>query len=210
MTGSRPSAGACRDQAMGSTIRLIAGLGNPGSRYAKTRHNAGFWFVDELARQHAGSWRSEARFFGAQCQLSSSQGAVRLLKPETFMNASGRSVGALARYFNLEPDQILVAHDEIDLPCGVVRLKRGGGHGGHNGLRDIIAQLGDKGFARLRIGVGHPGHSDQVTDYVLRRAGSKEQELLDASVQRATEFFDDIVSGKLDAAMNALHRQTPC
>lgn len=195
---------------MDSAIRLIAGLGNPGSRYAKTRHNAGFWFVDELARLQGGSWRSETRFFASTCELRTTRGLLRLLKPNTFMNESGRSVGAIARYFNLEPEQILIAHDEIDLSCGVVRLKRGGGHGGHNGLRDIIAQLGDRDFNRLRIGVGHPGHSDQVTDYVLTRATAAEQKLLDAGIRRATEFYDDFVSGNLAAAMNALHRAPPC
>jgi len=204
------AAGVRCDLAMGTAIRLIAGLGNPGSRYAKTRHNAGFWFVDELARRQGGSWRSEARFFGSVSELRTAQGLVRLLKPGTFMNESGRSVGAIARYFNLEPGQILIAHDEIDLPCGVARLKRGGGHGGHNGLRDIIAQLGERDFARLRIGVGHPGHSDQVTGYVLTRAPAAEQKLLDAAVCRASEFFDDFVSGDLAAAMNALHRAEPC
>ncbi len=194
---------------MCSAIRLIAGLGNPGSGYAKTRHNAGFWFVDELARQHGGSWRAEARFSGNVSELRTQQGVLRLLKPDTFMNASGRSVGALARYFNLESEQILIAHDEIDLSCGIVRIKRGGGHGGHNGLRDIIAQLGDKDFARLRIGVGHPGHSDQVTGYVLHKAAAAEQALLDAGIQRATQCFDHVASGNLAAAMNTLHQEVP-
>jgi PTH1 family peptidyl-tRNA hydrolase len=195
---------------MESPIQLIAGLGNPGSRYAKTRHNAGFWFVDELARLHGGSWRKETRFFGSVCELRTTSGVIRLLKPDTFMNESGRSVGALARYYNLEVEQILIAHDEIDLPSGVVRLKRGGGHGGHNGLRDIIANMAEKNFVRLRIGVGHPGHSDQVVGYVLNRATATEQDAVDAAVLRATECFNDIADGKLAVAMNGLHRDNPC
>ncbi len=194
---------------MGSEIRLITGLGNPGSRYAKTRHNAGFWFADELVHQQGGSWRNEVRFFGQCAELRTRQGILRLLKPDTFMNASGRAVGALVRYYNLQPEQVLVAHDEIDLPCGVIKLKRAGGHGGHNGLRDIISHLGANNFVRLRIGVGHPGHSDQVTDYVLNRPAVAEQKLLDDGLRRAVDCFDDLASGNIDLAMNGLHRNTP-
>lgn len=190
-----------------SGIGLIVGLGNPGPRYEDTRHNAGFWFVDRLAAREGGSWRAESRFFGLVCELAVAGGKLRLLKPTTFMNESGRAIGALARYFDLEPAQILVAHDEIDLPPGTVRLKVGGGHGGHNGLRDVIPQLGDPGFARLRIGVGHPGTKEQVIGYVLTRAGLAERKLIDESVERAVSHFDDIAAGRLQRVMNELHRK---
>ena len=132
---------------MDSGIRLIVGLGNPGARYESTRHNAGFWFIERVAVAHSVSWKAESRFFGHMAQLRVDGEVVRLLKPSTFMNESGRSVGAVCRYFSLQANQVLVAHDEIDLWPGVVRLKRGGGHGGHNGLRDIIPQLGGADFA---------------------------------------------------------------
>ena len=190
-----------------SNIRLIAGLGNPGSRYDATRHNAGFWFLDRIASEHRVSWKSESKLFGDLAQLRVDGEVVRLLKPTTFMNESGRSVGAVCRYFSLKPEQVLVAHDEIDLSPGVVRLKRGGGHGGHNGLRDIIPQLGGADFARLRIGVGHPGSKDQVIGYVLARAGAEQRALIDAAIDRAVERVDDMLTQGLDRVMNELHRQ---
>ena len=191
---------------MDKNIRLIAGLGNPGSRYATTRHNAGFWFVDRVAHEHNVTWKSESRFFGEMAQLRIDGEVIRLLKPTTFMNESGRSVGALCRYFSLQAAQVLIAHDEIDLAPGVVRLKRGGGHGGHNGLRDIIPQLGGPEFARLRIGVGHPGGKDQVIGYVLARAGAEQQRLIDDSIERAADRVDDMVGQGLERVMNDLHR----
>ncbi|MFT5447764.1 MAG: PTH1 family peptidyl-tRNA hydrolase [Gammaproteobacteria bacterium] len=190
-----------------SPIRLIAGLGNPGSRYDETRHNAGFWFLDRIASEHRVSWKSESKLFGDVAQLRVDGEVVRLLKPTTFMNESGRSVGAVCRYFALKPEQVLVAHDEIDLLPGVVRLKRGGGHGGHNGLRDIIPQLGAPDFARLRIGVGHPGSKEQVIGYVLARAGAEQRALIDAAIDRAVERVDDMITQGLDRVMNELHRQ---
>ncbi len=192
---------------MASGIRLIAGLGNPGPRYQDTRHNAGFWFVDRVAAAHGASWRAEKRFFGEVAQLTLPGSPVRLLKPATYMNESGRAVGALARFFGVEPEQVLVAHDEIDLPPGIVRLKRGGGHGGHNGLRDVIPQLGSPDFARLRIGVGHPGHKDQVVGYVLSRPGTEERRLIEDAVARAAERFDDMIALGLERVMTDLHRQ---
>lgn len=192
---------------MASDIRLIAGLGNPGARYEETRHNAGFWYVDRVAAAHGVAWRAESRFFGDVAEVRVDRQVLRLLKPTTFMNESGRSVGALARYFGLAPAQVLVAHDEIDLPPGTVRLKRGGGHGGHNGLRDIIPQLGGADFARLRIGVGHPGSKEQVIGYVLARADAAQRTLIDESVQRAAERFDDMIVNGLDRVMNELHRR---
>jgi len=194
-------------QTVDSGIRLIAGLGNPGSRYEATRHNAGFWFLDRVAAGHRASWKSEKRFFGDMAQLRIDGEVIRLLKPMTFMNKSGQSVGALCRYFSLRAEQVLIAHDEIDLEPGVVRLKRGGGHGGHNGLRDIIPQLGGPGFARLRFGVGHPGSKDQVISYVLARASAEQRVLIDGAIDRAADRVDDMVEHGLDRVMNDLHRK---
>ena len=151
-------------------LRLIVGLGNPGADYDKTRHNVGFWLLDSLARRYGGVFRREAKFHGEACQVSVDGHPLWLLKPQTFMNRSGASVIALARFYKLVPEAILVVHDELDLPPGAVRLKRGGGHGGHNGLRDIIQQLGSREFLRLRLGIGHPGDSRAVINYVLHPA----------------------------------------
>lgn len=150
-------------------IDLIVGLGNPGSKYEQTRHNAGFWFVEEIARLKGAHFRPEAKFSGDVCKVVLEGRDIWLLKPNTFMNLSGQSVNKLASFYKIPKDNILVAHDELDLDPGVVRLKTGGGHGGHNGLRDIINHLG-KEFQRLRIGIGHPGSRDDVVDYVLHRA----------------------------------------
>jgi PTH1 family peptidyl-tRNA hydrolase len=190
-----------------SGIRLIAGLGNPGPRYQDTRHNAGYWFVERVADDHGATWRTESRLFGEVSVLRLGGEVIRLLKPTTFMNESGRCVGAVMRYFDVGPEQVLVAHDEIDLPPGTVRLKRGGGHGGHNGLRDIIPQLGSPGFARLRIGVGHPGHKDDVVAYVLSRPGNEERAKLEDAVRRAAARFDDMIESSLEKVMTELHRQ---
>lgn len=193
---------------MASAIRLIAGLGNPGSRYQDTRHNAGFWFVERLAAVHGAEFRSVPRLLGEVAELRLGATLVRLLKPATFMNESGRSVGAIARYYAVPAEAVLIAHDEIDLSPGTVRLKRGGGHGGHNGLRDIIAHLGGPAFARLRIGVGHPGNKDQVIGYVLSRPGAQEHALIDEAVERAVAHFDDMIGKGLEQVMNDLHRQS--
>lgn len=192
---------------MASAIRVIAGLGNPGTRYQDTRHNAGFWFVQRVAAAYGAEFRSVPRLFGEVAELRVGSTLVRLLKPATFMNESGRSVGAIARYYAVPAEAVLVAHDEIDLAPGMVRLKRGGGHGGHNGLRDIIAHLGGPAFARLRIGVGHPGHKDQVVGYVLSRPGAQERVLIDDAVERAVAHFDDMIGKGLEQVMNDLHRQ---
>jgi PTH1 family peptidyl-tRNA hydrolase len=192
---------------MASAIRVVAGLGNPGARYHDTRHNAGAWFVQRVAAVHGAEFRSAPRLFGEVAELRLGATLVRLLKPVTFMNESGRSVGAIARYYAVPPEAVLVAHDEIDLPPGAVRLKRGGGHGGHNGLRDIVAQLGSPAFARLRIGIGHPGHRDQVIGYVLSRPSAQERALIDDAVGRAVAHFDDMIGKGLEQVMNDLHRQ---
>jgi len=186
-------------------IQLIVGLGNPGPEYEPTRHNAGFWFVDELARRCRQSFRTERRFHSevAPCMLGGSE--CRLQKPMTFMNRSGQAVGALARFFRIPLQHILVVHDELDLPPGTIRLKKGGGHGGHNGLRDLINHLGSRDFYRLRVGIGHPGHRDQVVDYVLRKPSKEDRRQIDEAVYDALEVMPDVVEGKFELAMNSLH-----
>jgi PTH1 family peptidyl-tRNA hydrolase len=185
-------------------IKLIVGLGNPGPEYDQTRHNAGFWFVDLLASRHGGQFRQEKKFSGEVCRLRIGGDEVWLLKPMTFMNRSGQAVRQLSAFYKIPIENILVAHDELDLDPGVVRLKRGGGHGGHNGLRDISSQLG-KDFMRLRIGIGHPGHKDGVVDFVLSRASRTDQQAIEEAVQEATEVIEEIVSGQFQKAMNQLH-----
>ena len=170
---------------MPTSLKLIVGLGNPGSEYSETRHNAGFWFLDRLAADHRAAFSADRKYHGDTARLVSEATDYRLLKPQTYMNKSGRAVQAVSAYYNIKPEEILVVHDEIDLDTGVVRLKQGGGHGGHNGLRDIIEQIGSKEFLRLRIGVGHPGHSSQVHNYVLQRPGSEERHLLDTAMTDA-------------------------
>jgi len=194
---------------MGNTvIKLIVGLGNSGSKYEQTRHNAGFWFLDSLARDYHAALRPENKFHGeaAKAQIKGNQ--VWLLKPDTFMNLSGQSIAALSRFYKITPEQILVVHDELDLPPGTARLKRGGGHGGHNGLRDTIEKLGSKEFLRLRIGIGHPGDKSKVHDYVLKQASRVDQAEIDIAIQHAADVIADVVTGELDAAMNRLHSAT--
>lgn len=192
---------------MSTSIRLLVGLGNPDARDARTRHNAGFWFADAVAARWGGSFRSQANFFGeaADCQVGGAR--LRLLKPMTYMNNSGRAVAAMANFYKFEREEILIAHDDIDLPPGSVRLKRGGGHGGHNGLRDIIPQLGGSDFARLRIGVGHPGNKNAVVGFVLKQAPADEQSAIDDALRAALDEFPDIVAGKFQLAMNRLHQK---
>jgi len=186
-------------------IRLITGLGNPGREYETTRHNAGCWWVDELARMQNLHFRNEPRFHGlvARGQLYGHE--VLLLKPQTFMNVSGRSVGALAQFFRISPAEVLVVHDELDLPPGAARLKLGGGHGGHNGLKDIIAHLGARDFWRLRLGIGHPGERADVAGYVLHDPRREERKLIEGAVQRALEVAPLVIEGKAEAAMLKLH-----
>lgn len=191
--------------ALTADIRLIVGLGNPGADYVNTRHNAGFWFLDLLADHLSLSFRHEKRFNADESRYRNSANDIYFLKPMTFMNRSGQSVGALARYYKLRPDQILVAHDELDLEPGDNRLKQGGGHGGHNGLRDLINHLGDRGFFRIRVGIGHPGDSSQVTNYVLHRPSVSELDAIDAANRRTLEVMPHIFDGRLDKAMQALH-----
>ncbi|MCC7462431.1 MAG: aminoacyl-tRNA hydrolase [Gammaproteobacteria bacterium] len=182
----------------------MVGLGNPGAEYARTRHNAGYWLVEELLRRHGGTWRRESRCQSQLARTRIGDTEVWLQKPLTFMNASGAAVGSLVRFQRIEPGAILVAHDEIDLPPGTVRLKQGGGHGGHNGLRDIIAQIGP-GFWRLRMGVGHPGSKEQVIDYVLERPPAAEREQIEAALARALDLVPDLLRNGTQKAMQALH-----
>ncbi len=190
-----------------SAVQLIVGLGNPGAEYEQTRHNAGFWFVDELARVNQCSLRKEARFHAevGRCTLNGHD--CRLQKPITFMNRSGQAVIALADFLRIPPSEILVVHDELDLAPGTARLKKGGGHGGHNGLRDLIAHLGTQDFMRLRLGIGHPGDRNQVVDYVLHRPSRDEREQIDAAIQRALDVMPLAVAGEFERAMHKLHSE---
>lgn len=186
-------------------MQLIVGLGNPGLKYEPTRHNAGFWFVDELGRQLGFRFRPETKFHGSTAQCHVSGRHCRVFKPATYMNDSGRAVQAVAGFYRVPLEEILVAHDDIDLPVGTVRLKRGGGHGGHNGLRDLIRHLGGNDFHRLRIGVAHPGHRDEVVDYVLQRPSKQDRQLMDDAIDAALAVIPEIVGGDLERAMHQLH-----
>ncbi len=187
------------------SIKLIVGLGNPGSEYAKTRHNAGFWWIDELCANERISLKPEKKFHGNAARLSLSSHDIWLLQPMTFMNASGRAVQALATFYKIVPEEILVVHDELDLLPATVKMKQGGGHGGHNGLKDIVAQLGAQDFWRLRIGIGHPGDRDAVIGYVLQPPRAEERALIEESITRSLQIFPQIASGDLQAAMLKLH-----
>jgi PTH1 family peptidyl-tRNA hydrolase len=188
-----------------TSIRLIVGLGNPGREYEATRHNVGFWWVDELAHFDNVTLRNENKFRGDVARAVLSGCEVFLLKPQTFMNTSGFSVGALAKFYKITPAEILVVHDELDLPPGSAKLKMGGGHGGHNGLRDVIAQLGSKEFWRLRLGIGHPGERSGVSNFVLGSPSKAEKALIEEAMQRAQDVVSLIVEGKSGAAMLKLH-----
>ncbi len=192
----------------GLSLKLIVGLGNPGPEHADTRHNAGFWCVDRLAAKAGGSVRPHARYQGEVGRIVLAEREVWLLKPTTYMNRSGQSVRALTEYLHIAADETLVVHDDLDLPVGATRLKLGGGAGGHNGLKDIITQVGD-GFWRLRLGIGHPAVRSEVIDYVLRRAPASEQLLLDAAVDAAAVAIPRTLIDGAEKVMNGLHRRTP-
>jgi PTH1 family peptidyl-tRNA hydrolase len=188
-------------------IRLIVGLGNPGPQYEASRHNAGAMFVEAVARKYNAELRAEKRFHGLLARTTIASQDVRLLIPTTFMNRSGLAVATLATFYKIKPTEILLAHDELDMEPGIARLKQGGGHGGHNGLRDTISALASNaGFARLRLGIGHPGSSDQVTAYVLSKPPSAERAALDAAIQASLEALPMVTTGDLAGAMNQLHR----
>ncbi len=186
-------------------IRLIVGLGNPGREYEATRHNVGFWWVDELADRAGLNFKNEAKFHGLAARGLVEGRELALLKPQTFMNLSGRSVGALAQFYKVVPAQILVVHDELDLQPGIARLKLGGSHGGHNGLKDIIAQLGSKEFWRLRLGIGHPGDRAQVSNFVLGHPRDAERELMLEALHQSMQVLPQVLDGKMEAAMLKLH-----
>lgn len=190
-------------------IKLFVGLGNPGPEYAATRHNAGFWWIDHIARQWGASLQLERGFQGlaAQCRVAGER--VWLLQPQTFMNLSGRSVAALARFYKIAPEEILVAHDELDLPAGEAKLKRGGGHGGHNGLRDIHAQLGTGDYWRLRLGIGHPGQRNEVTGWVLKKPPQDELIAIELAIERAGKALSPLLAGDMDAATRLIHTSKP-
>lgn len=189
-----------------SKIKLIVGLGNPGSEYEATRHNAGAWFISEIARAYNISLKADKKFYGICGQGRIDGEDVWILFPTTFMNDSGKAVQALANFYKINAEEILVAHDELDLPSGVAKLKTGGGHGGQNGLRDIIACLGNnKNFHRLRIGIGHPGDKSRVTGHVLGRPSANEKTQMDATIDEACRVLPDAVKGDWGKAMNRLH-----
>lgn len=192
-----------------SGLRLIVGLGNPGPEHLRTRHNAGFWFVDALALQCGARFKLESKLFGEACQIEIGGQPVRLLKPATFMNLSGKSVTAALRFWKIEPEQALLAHDELDLPPGTARLKFDGGHGGQNGLRDTMRLLGHGKFNRLRIGIGHPGHKDRVTSWVLGKPDAGDEAAILRAIGDAIDVLPLAVAGDFNEAMKRLHTSDP-
>lgn len=190
---------------MAEGIKLIVGLGNPGAEYANTRHNVGAWFVEQLANRESQTLRKEIKFFGFVARIANATHQCWLLNPITFMNDSGKAVAALSRFYKISTEEILVAHDELDFPAGKVRLKENGGHGGHNGLRDIIQRLGNNNFYRLRIGIGHPGHKDRVTPYVLSNPSKNDKVLIQEGIDSTMSFIPDLLNGEFQKVMKQLH-----
>ena len=190
-------------------IRLLVGLGNPGPEHEATRHNAGFWWIDAAARQLRATLVPERGYFGLAARATTAHGAVWLLEPMTYMNLSGKSVAALARFFKIEPAQILVAHDELDLMPGHMKLKLGGSPAGHNGLKDIHAQLGTPDYWRLRLGIGHPGVKAEVVNYVLRKPPLAERDAIDKSIEQSAAALDLLLASEMDRAMMAIHARPP-
>ena len=189
-----------------SRIDLIVGLGNPGNEYVATRHNAGFWFAEEVAAKYHGNFKKEKKFHGEVARVNLATHDVWILKPDTFMNNSGQAVAALATFYKIPPENILVVHDELDLPVGTARLKLGGGHGGNNGLRDIVSRLGNnKNFLRLRLGIAHPGESRKVTGHVLGKPSAEDRRAIDDAISAALEVLPIVAGGDVQAAMNRLH-----
>ncbi len=192
---------------MSLPVKMIVGLGNPGPEYLMTRHNAGFWFVDALANKLSLSFSQDKKSQSELCRYQSGSTDCWICKPQTYMNDSGLSVQALCNYYKIPMDQVMVVHDEIDLPPGITRLKEGGGHGGHNGLRDIIQRTADKDFMRLRIGVGHPGSKDKVVPYVLGRASADEENKILDSFSLALEKSDQFFEDNLNKLMTELNKK---
>jgi PTH1 family peptidyl-tRNA hydrolase len=194
---------------MDNGIQLLVGLGNPGAEYEDTRHNAGFWWIDEICRSHGVTLSSESKFFGKAGRLKLGGRETWLLQPATFMNASGRSVGALAKFYRIPPQNILVVHDELDLPPGSAKLKRGGGNGGHNGLKDISAHLGTPDYWRLRLGIGHPGEKSAVVNFVLHAPTREESGLIEDAITHSTAILPQLLAGEFEPAMLKLHSRKP-
>jgi PTH1 family peptidyl-tRNA hydrolase len=188
-----------------TAIRLIVGLGNPGPQYENTRHNAGAWFVEQLAQQSHSTLRAETKFLGHYAKTNIDNHECHMLIPTTFMNRSGASVAAVTKFYKISVHEILVVHDELDLAPGAVKLKQGGGHAGHNGLRDIIAAMGSNDFLRLRLGIGHPGSPDKVSDYVLSKPGKNEQQQIMQAIDSSLRIVPDLLEGKISHAMKTLH-----
>ncbi len=188
-----------------SGIRLFVGLGNPGAEYEATRHNAGFWWIDHVAGAYTARLSVESKFFGLAGKMRAGEQEFWLLKPTTFMNASGRAVAALARFYKIAPEEILVIHDELDLPPGTAKLKQGGGNGGHNGLKDIAAQLGTPNFWRLRLGIGHPGDRNAVVNFVLKPPMKEEFRLIEDNILDSAKLLPLLLEGSFEAAMLKLH-----
>ena len=186
-------------------IKLICGLGNPGREHERDRHNAGFWFVQRLAASLGATLRAESKFQGVVAKASAPAGEVWLVMPTTYMNLSGQSVAALARFYKIAPEESLVVHDELDFPAGVVKLKEGGGIAGHNGLKDVASRLASQNFWRLRIGIGHPGDRNRVVDYVLSSPPQSERTLIEQSIERALDVMPLVLDGQMQSAMMKLH-----
>jgi PTH1 family peptidyl-tRNA hydrolase len=189
-------------------IRLFVGLGNPGREYEGTRHNAGFWWIDAVARRWRATLNAERSYHGLVARVNHASGPVWLLQPQTFMNLSGKSVAALARFFKIEPQHILVAHDELDLLPGQMKLKQGGRPGG-NGVKDVEMQLGSADFWRLRFGIGHPGVKSEVVDYVLRKPPAAEREAIEQNIERSLGALDALLRGDMQAATTHIHAKPP-
>lgn len=190
-------------------IKLFVGLGNPGPEYEATRHNAGFWWIDALARQWGTHLQLERSYFGLMARTQVEGQTVWLLEPMTFMNKSGQSVASLARFFKIQPQEILVAHDELDLPAGETKLKLGGSHAGHNGLRDIHGQLGSADYWRLRIGIDHPGHKAEVVNWVLKKPSPEQRDAIELGIERSLKAAADLVQGRMDKATLQIHTSKP-
>ncbi|WP_373753118.1 aminoacyl-tRNA hydrolase [Neisseria weixii] len=190
---------------MSTPIKMIVGLGNPGKEYEATRHNVGFWLLDELAWQWKATFKEEKKFFGEVARVSRSEGDVWLIKPMTFMNRSGQAVAALAQFYKIEPEEILVVHDELDIECGRIKFKLGGGNGGHNGLKDIQARLGTPNFYRLRLGIDHPGDKALVSAYVLNKPSAEHRQLIEDSVNKSIKGIPLLTAGEFEEAQRFLH-----
>lgn len=188
-----------------NSIKLIVGLGNPGSQYTNTRHNAGFWFVDALCKKYGFDLKDNKKFYGEAANVDINNHSVWLLKPMTYMNHSGKALQSLTQFYKIKPEEILVAYDELDLPPGTVKLKKGGGHGGHNGLRDIISLIGSNEFYRIRLGIGHPGHKSQVVSWVLNRASSDDEISINNAIDKSLAVLEDLLDGQLEKATRELH-----